>query len=930
MVSARHGSTRRKKPQGPGAPGTWAHWQRSLYGIALVLLVASVLSLVLSNLRERHAARVQLGAASQLLAQAAGRELGKLRQRLEALATDPGLREAFESHSPARLESAQKELVQRLPTAAAIHLFAPEEIGAVEGIPYMSFAGLDLARQAAQDRKTTSIEVHKVGHPEMHLAIAAPVMAEQDHRAIGVIHVALPLSILPNPAGAAGARGVLRYRQVVRDDAAVLGAGDPPPAGVPDLTQPVPDTRLQVAGWLVSEGVLDLWSLTSVLATLLASLAAIAGVLWLGWRGLQADLLKDLAGLKSMVDDAVNHRAPRKSKAVLAETQASRDEIALLLRSVQSGRPPLRGGGVHSDSSLASDVQHVDELLGPSSYLHELSVEVEEIDAPENFDPYSEPLTTATDDISVNPLEAFAAPRSKAQAQAQAQPRPQRPAVAPPATAPIPPLAPKAPPPAPRVREAAPKSPAPKAQAAAGAPARLHLPPEIFRAYDIRGIVDRQLGREALVAIGRAIASEALAQGDDRVVVGRDSRASSPGLCAALAEGIRGAGADVLDLGVVPAPLLYFACCWPDRHAGAMVTGSHNPAEYNGVKPVIGGASLDGPAIQDLYRRIEQGELASGSGGYATGDILEDYRSYLTRDVALARGLKVVVDCGNATASAVAPELYRALGCEVIELNCDLGAGMGESPPDPARPERLADLGALVRERGADLGLGFDGDGDRLGVVDSQGRFVAADRVLMLLAADVLSRHPGSDVIFDVKCTRHLADEVRRAGGRPIMWRSGHAPLKAKLRESGALLAGELSGHIVYGERWFDFDDALYAGARLMEVLSLDPRPTQEVFAQLPEGIATPELTVALREGEPAQIMARIMHLADRLDGVDVIRIDGLRAEFERGWGLVRASNTEPKLSFRFEGDDQRNLDKIKSLFRRLMEKAAPGLGLPF
>jgi phosphomannomutase/phosphoglucomutase len=250
--------------------------------------------------------------------------------------------------------------------------------------------------------------------------------------------------------------------------------------------------------------------------------------------------------------------------------------------------------------------------------------------------------------------------------------------------------------------------------------------------------------------------------------------------------------------------------------------------------------------------------------------------------------------------------------------------------PDPAAPEFTRDLSDLVAAKGADLGLAFDGDGGRLGVVDSQGHFIAADRVLMLLAADILSRHPGTDIVFDVKCSRHLAEEIRRAGGRPIMWRSGHAALKAKLRDSGALLAGELSGHLIFKERWFGFDDALYAGARLIEVLSRDRRPTNEVFAALPGGLATPEFALPLAEGEPQRIMQTVMRLADRLDGVMVIRIDGLRAEFDQGFGLVRASNTQPQLTFRFEGDDAEALEKIQALFRRLMEKAAPGLSMPF
>jgi phosphomannomutase/phosphoglucomutase len=361
-----------------------------------------------------------------------------------------------------------------------------------------------------------------------------------------------------------------------------------------------------------------------------------------------------------------------------------------------------------------------------------------------------------------------------------------------------------------------------------------------------------------------------------------------------------------------------------------MVTASHNPPQYNGVKMAFGGIPADSAAVQILRKRIREGNASSGSGGYRCQDAIAPYLSFVEQDITLARPLKLAIDCGNATASAVAPSLFRALGCDLIELNCALDAGLAEQYSDPSQPEDTRDLGHLVRSHGADIGLAFDADGDRLGVVDSQGQFIPADRVLMVLVVDVLTRHPGSDVVYDVKCSRHLTDEIRRAGGRPMMVSSGHSPLKAKARESGAQIAGELSGHIVFKDRWFGFDDALYAGARLLEVLALDPRTTHEVFAALPGGLVTPELSLPLPEGEPARVMQRVMQLADRLDGVETIRIDGLRAELDRGWGLVRASNTESKLVFRFEGDDQEDLNKVQALYRRLMDQAAPGLSLPF
>jgi phosphomannomutase/phosphoglucomutase len=414
-------------------------------------------------------------------------------------------------------------------------------------------------------------------------------------------------------------------------------------------------------------------------------------------------------------------------------------------------------------------------------------------------------------------------------------------------------------------------------------------------------------------------------------MVARDTRASSKGLAESLVEGLRATGRDVVDLGVGPTPLLYFATRYQGDGSGVMVTGSHNPPEFNGFKVVIGGATLEGEQIAALRERILEARFATGDGDYSLHDLKAAYINRIDEDVALARAMKVVLDCGNAAAAVVAPDLYRALGCEVIERDCDAQAGFpGGRVPDPTRPECLEALRQRVVAEGADLGLAFDGDGDRLGVVEASGKIVWADRVLMLLAADVLSRHPGTDVVFDVKCSHHLAAEILNRGGRPVMWKSGHSRLKAKLKETGALIAGEWSGHIIFQDRWYGFDDALYAGARLLEVLALDPRPTPAVFAAFPESLSTPELFLPLAEGEAERVMAAILELAPRLKGVKVNTVDGLRAEIESGWGLVRASNTQPTLAFRFEADDPVALERLKGLYRKLMQHAAPELTVPF
>ncbi|UZR31007.1 phosphomannomutase/phosphoglucomutase [Methylococcus mesophilus] len=455
------------------------------------------------------------------------------------------------------------------------------------------------------------------------------------------------------------------------------------------------------------------------------------------------------------------------------------------------------------------------------------------------------------------------------------------------------------------------------------------IAPTLFRAYDIRGIVGDTLTEEAARPIGRAIGSEALDRGERRVVVARDGRLSSPALCAALAEGLRTAGCEVTDLGLAPTPVLYFGTQVLAGRSGVMVTGSHNPANYNGFKIVLGGQTLAGEDIQALRRRIESGNFHSGEGRVERRDLLPDYCRRIVEDVQIGRQFKVVVDCGNGVAAVVAPQILRALDCEVVELFCAVDGNFPNHHPDPSKPENLAVLIETVKREGADLGVAFDGDGDRLGVVDSAGNIIWPDRQMMLFAADVLSREPGADIIYDVKCTRHLAGYILRHGGRPLMWKTGHSLIKAKMKETGALLAGEMSGHFFFKERWYGFDDGIYACARMVEILSADSRSTADVFAELPDSVNTPELGVRLQEGENLAFVEKMRALADFDDG-RTTDIDGLRVDFADGWGLVRASNTTPSLVIRFEADTAEGLARIQQRFRVLLLKVRPGLDLPF
>ncbi len=462
----------------------------------------------------------------------------------------------------------------------------------------------------------------------------------------------------------------------------------------------------------------------------------------------------------------------------------------------------------------------------------------------------------------------------------------------------------------------------------------MNPPPEIFKAYDIRGIVGKSLTEAGVRLIGQALGSELLAgiktTGQrPEIAIGRDGRLSGPALAQSLSEGIRASGVDVVDIGMAATPIVYFAAHHLGCGSAVAVTGSHNPPEYNGLKMVLDGTTLSGESIQRLRGRIESGDLARGAGRYRQADVRDAYLGRIASDVRLARPMKVAIDCGNGVAGATAGELFRRLGCEVLELYCEVDGRFPNHHPDPSNPENLEELVAQVRARGAEVGLAFDGDGDRLGVVTADGKIIFPDRQLMLFARDVLSRQPGAEVIYDVKCTRNLAPWVRKYGGVPSLWKTGHSLIKARLRERKAALAGEMSGHVFFVERWYGFDDAQYAGARLLEILS----KTNDVTAMLnslPDSVSTPELHINLAEGEPHRLIGVLQKGAEFPGATDVIRLDGLRVEYADGFGLARASNTTPVVVLRFEGDDAAALERIKAEFRRVLHAAEPEAKLPF
>jgi phosphomannomutase/phosphoglucomutase len=451
------------------------------------------------------------------------------------------------------------------------------------------------------------------------------------------------------------------------------------------------------------------------------------------------------------------------------------------------------------------------------------------------------------------------------------------------------------------------------------------VPAHIFRAYDIRGIAATELTEEFVTKLGRALGTLAMEHDQQAMIVGCDGRSSSPAIKTTLVKSLLGSGRDVIDIGVVPTPLLYFATHHLDTKSGVMITASHNPAEYNGFKIVIDGKTLAGDEIQNLLKLLDEGKFTEGAGRLLKQDVVEDYIETIVSDMAIAVPLKVVIDAGNGVAGSVAPILLQELGCEVVPMYCDVDGTFPNHHPDPSVDANLADLQARVVAENADLGVAFDGDGDRLAIVSPDGEIVRTDKLLMLYAQDVVSRNPGADVIFDVKCSRHLTQLVSRYGGRPILCRTGHAFMKEKMRETGALLGGEFSGHIFFGERWFGFDDGMYAAARLAEILSSSETGLEPLLEDYPDSLSTPEIRIAVPDDEKFDLIERIIEQGDFSPG-KITTLDGIRVDYNDGWGLLRASNTVPALTARFEAHDSDSLERIMQQFRSQIAVVAPDL----
>ncbi len=452
---------------------------------------------------------------------------------------------------------------------------------------------------------------------------------------------------------------------------------------------------------------------------------------------------------------------------------------------------------------------------------------------------------------------------------------------------------------------------------------------DIFRAYDIRGIVETALTPDAVQQIGQAFATEALSQNQKTVVIGRDGRLSSPELAKRLSEGLRAGGCDVIDIGMVPTPVLYYATHKLKTGTGIMVTGSHNPPQYNGLKMLIAGNTLFGDSIKALYHSIIENKLNTGTGTHSEQNVIPDYLDTIVNDIKLEKPLNIAVDCGNGVAGVLATELFTRLGCNVTELFCDVDGNFPNHHPDPSKPENLVDMQNAMKQNALDIGLAFDGDGDRVGILDDKQNILWADRQMMLYSADVLKRKPGALIIFDIKSTSNLGSYIKDLGGDPLMWKTGHSFIKAKMKETGAELAGEMSGHIFFKERWFGFDDGLYSGARMLEIISQSDESTSTIFEALPDSFNTPELQIDFEEGEHYKFMEKFIANAN-FDNAETMTIDGIRVNYAEGWGLIRPSNTTPCLVLRFEANDENTLNDIKNIFKTQLLAVDSNLKLPF
>ena len=844
-------------------------------GVFITILVVAIFWAQLMPLQKlQNSSDVELELTDERLANSLALKVASYTGIARAVARDPQTRQLLVSGDEMAIRLRERELVQLFPWVIRVRLL-PTGIRNPDtsSKPHISYACIDMLREAETNLQAPPVEVHVINTPQQHVEILQPIPSTNGKAAVGHLQVTLQVEVLKQWLASLAPQGYLSLTQAVENQPNVLlaEAGDKSVIGSRVVELPVAGTRWHLNLWLPGDTSISIFNTNFIMTLLVGALMSFLLVMLL-WRSLSRAIRNDVESFMQLIveelrDNKVHHHYFR-----LEEFEAGAKKVSNL----SASHAMERERDTNVAAMTAKDLQLDPDM---ETFKDDESLKVEELTDSSAFE---ESLRHQSETKSATDIK---------------KPPPKKPEAA-----------------------AAESKPA-------AAPA---LPPaEIFKAYDIRGIVGQTLTAQHMQLIGLALGSEAMSRGLTTIAFARDGRLSGPELGQALVKGLLATGINVIDVGMVPTPVLYFAAAELTGGSGAMLTGSHNPADYNGIKMVLGDETLAGDAIQALKTRIDNKDFIEGSGQYQTNPLSNQYIDRVVADIKLARGLKVVIDSGNGVAGGLAPKLYSQLGCEVVELYSEVDGRFPNHHPDPSQPSNLADLIEMVQATNADVGFAFDGDGDRLGVVSPDGSVIWPDRLMMLFAADVLSRNPSAQIIFDIKCSNNLTRAIWEKGGEPVMWKTGHSLIKAKMKQSGALLAGEMSGHIFFKERWYGFDDALYAGARLLEIIAADSNSSQQIFASLPDAVNTPELRVDMQEGEQQRFMDELMSRADFPDA-NVIMIDGIRADFENGWGLVRASNTTPSLILRFEGKDKQALEEIQEKFRAIMLEVEPNLQLPF
>lgn len=854
-----------------------------------------------------------------------------LSQQMTSIATSPELANIILDGDDKQISSKQAMLTTLIPNAKKVCLFSidvdkPDENACLP----ISFASLNSLR-LAKEKGSAPMALMQIGKDNEHLLLAQRIMDSHNNIA-GVLVVALHTDIVTDILlGEYGATGYAELRQGMTQTKIIAKQGDTKwRQGPAILDEAIENSHWRVLYWpATTEGN------ASVFMMLLLSVLTSMILMWLLREFLNIYLLKkDIAILKGQMNDIKESKLKPKYLLINAVLQEVVDDLRILaIAMASSARRPLENTLSTEEKINSSLKQHKNDhipdetILDTSEELEsekESEIKADEIEGESSVlnvaDPTKEDRTIEPEEkrepeekaTDVSPLEfsiSALSPSESEKEKAEDKIIPLELNIDEPLVLSI-------------------DEPATIDNAVE--PADM-VSSSIFKAYDIRGIVDQTLTEDVVRKIGQAIGSEAHEQGISKLVVGRDGRHSSPILSNALIDGILSSGCSVTDIGMVPTPVLYFACHQLNTQSGVMVTGSHNPKNYNGLKVVLAGHSLSADAIQGLYQRIKQDKLLTGHGSKTNANVIEHYINKIVGDVRAARSIKVVIDSGNGVAGVVAPKLLTSLGCEVIEMHSDVDGDFPNHHPDPSQPDNLQALIAKVKESGAELGIAFDGDGDRLGVVDANGKIIWPDRLMTLFAQDVLTREQDAIIIYDVKSTNLLHDTIKQAGGKPLMWKSGYSVIKNKMQEIGAQLAGEMSGHIFFKERWYGFDDGLYAASRLLEVLSNDPdlRTPTEMFSAIPERVSTPEIIVEMTDDESHDLIEKLSVNA-QFGGATLIKIDGIRAEYPNGWGLVRASNTVPGITLRFEASSKEGLEQIQQQFKQQLLQITPTLTLLF